>query len=782
MSSLGIIHPPKDIKSIVDTTAQAVSKHGNNFEDIIRVRNLGNNRFGFLNKNNPYHNYYLYKLEQFSKGEAPSKTNKQEETIKPLRKISEILKDEVQEEEQNKEEQNEEQENKQEQEQEQEKEKEQEKDQEQQEQDQDQDKEQTNVIETEKEAIESTPDLKTKKNNEQNIQIETPQTNKQSTQKETTKIITQNTKTQKKDPQSLTSQLIANAIKKQISRTPKRSEFEILCDQYNGKKKTSKQTPTEPEPYLFLSEIPIHIPTLTIEVMKLTAQFTALNGQSFLNGLTSREFQNPQFDFLKLQNPLHTHFMSYVEQYKNCIIPNFEILNKIDKNSKDRMTILDTIKRRSKWLKYRESILNPKFEQELRESMELIDWSTFSIVATVEFEDKNLQENEPLNEIERDQNKSSTKHEVVDMELEEPMNNENKKPLEEQKEQQQGIEIKTETMETQLELEREPEIEKIELNINSKDYNKLAEQLIKSEDGKLYQISPFTGVPIPLEEFEQHIKVEYLNRKQREIDKQVLERNRNTNLTQSQDMANNLKRFVRQRKKISQMDVENENSLIKDQKNESEKKMVWDGYSGSIPLLQANIFKKLVEQEKNPQKENNVQPDLGPKPRIIPNTKLGIAVKELEKQLHLRKTNSLIPKQIQIQQPELQPPMPLMNFQNKKVKINPESKLIPEKEFIQKNGNTSSFLLSLPLKLQQGNNQQPQDFKFNQETIKMKFNVTRSIQELIDFLKKNHNINFADYQLKTSSGMSLLNNETLAFYNISNDDILMIVSKKSSLK
>ncbi|KAJ6228634.1 hypothetical protein M0813_08671 [Anaeramoeba flamelloides] len=244
-------------------------------------------------------------------------------------------------------------------------------------------------------------------------------------------------------------------------------------------------------------------------------------------------------------------------------------------------------------------------------------------------------------------------------------------------------------------------------------------------------------------------------------------------------MANNLKRFVRQRKKISQMDVENENnSLIKDQKNESEKKMVWDGYSGSIAILQANVFKKLVAQEKNPQKENNVQPDLEPKPRIIPNTKLGIAVKELEKQLHLRKTNSLIPNQIKIQQPQLQPPMPLMNFQNKKVKINPESKLIPEKEFIQKNGNTSSFLLSLPLKLQQGNIQQPQDFKFNQETIKIQFNVTRSIQELIDSLKKNHNINFADYQLKTSSGMPLLNNETLAFYNISNDDILMIVPKK----
>ncbi|KAJ6228635.1 hypothetical protein M0813_08672 [Anaeramoeba flamelloides] len=176
--------------------------------------------------------------------------------------------------------------------------------------------------------------------------------------------------------------------------------------------------------------------------------------------------------------------MAYVEQYKNWIIPNFEILNKIDKNSKDRMSILETIKRRSKWLKYRESILNPKFEQELRESMELIDWSTFSIVATVEFEDKNLQENEPLNEIERDQNKSSTKQEVVDMELEEPMNNENKKSLEEQK-QQQDIELKTQKMETQLELEREPETEKIELNINSKDYNKLAEQLIKSEDGEI---------------------------------------------------------------------------------------------------------------------------------------------------------------------------------------------------------------------------------------------------------------------------------------------------------
>ena len=38
---------------------------------------------------------------------------------------------------------------------------------------------------------------------------------------------------------------------------------------------------------------------LDMDIIKLTAQFVARNGQKFLVGLTQREARNPQFDFLK---------------------------------------------------------------------------------------------------------------------------------------------------------------------------------------------------------------------------------------------------------------------------------------------------------------------------------------------------------------------------------------------------------------------------------------------------------------------------------------------------
>jgi len=44
------------------------------------------------------------------------------------------------------------------------------------------------------------------------------------------------------------------------------------------------------------------------DVIKLTAQFVAKNGQRFLQGLTEREQRNPQFDFLKPTHGLFGYF------------------------------------------------------------------------------------------------------------------------------------------------------------------------------------------------------------------------------------------------------------------------------------------------------------------------------------------------------------------------------------------------------------------------------------------------------------------------------------------
>lgn len=56
--SIGIIHPPPDIRSIVDKTATFVARNGPDFEKKILATNRGNAKFNFLNPSDPYHAYY----------------------------------------------------------------------------------------------------------------------------------------------------------------------------------------------------------------------------------------------------------------------------------------------------------------------------------------------------------------------------------------------------------------------------------------------------------------------------------------------------------------------------------------------------------------------------------------------------------------------------------------------------------------------------------------------------------------------------------------------------
>nr|GEY41526.1 probable splicing factor 3A subunit 1 [Tanacetum cinerariifolium] len=63
--TIGIIHPPPDIRTIVDKTASFVAKNGPEFENRIIVNNAGNPKFNYLNGSDPYHAYYQHRLSEF---------------------------------------------------------------------------------------------------------------------------------------------------------------------------------------------------------------------------------------------------------------------------------------------------------------------------------------------------------------------------------------------------------------------------------------------------------------------------------------------------------------------------------------------------------------------------------------------------------------------------------------------------------------------------------------------------------------------------------------------
>ena len=57
------------------------------------------------------------------------------------------------------------------------------------------------------------------------------------------------------------------------------------------------------------------------DVVKLTAQFVAKNGKSFLQSLIQKEQRNFMFDFLRPQHGFFQYFTKLVEQYSKVRTP-----------------------------------------------------------------------------------------------------------------------------------------------------------------------------------------------------------------------------------------------------------------------------------------------------------------------------------------------------------------------------------------------------------------------------------------------------------------------------
>lgn len=133
-------------------------------------------------------------------------------------------------------------------------------------------------------------------------------------------------------------------------------------------------------------------PTITpldADVIQLTAQFVARNGQKFLIGLTQRESRNPQFDFLKPTHPLFSYFTSLVDGYTKVLMPSKEELAEINRylGPSGFQHILEKSKRRFRWEEEEEKKKKAEEEQkELeREQMAMIDWHDFVVVETIDF-------------------------------------------------------------------------------------------------------------------------------------------------------------------------------------------------------------------------------------------------------------------------------------------------------------------------------------------------------------------------------------------------------------
>ncbi|KAG0152101.1 hypothetical protein CROQUDRAFT_667447 [Cronartium quercuum f. sp. fusiforme G11] len=171
--------------------------------------------------------------------------------------------------------------------------------------------------------------------------------------------------------------------------------------------------PPEPTSLQFLIE-PGQMPKINsvdLEIIKLTALFTARLGRKFVSDLSARESRNYQFDFLRPAHSLFGFFNRLVEQYTRVLIPTPESIERLERLAggkaldakalsvsqavevRKQRTIVGKrevqteVESRIKWERYKGLELKKKTSEEEKEKREFneIDWEDFIVVSTVEF-------------------------------------------------------------------------------------------------------------------------------------------------------------------------------------------------------------------------------------------------------------------------------------------------------------------------------------------------------------------------------------------------------------
>jgi splicing factor 3A subunit 1 len=367
----------------------------------------------------------------------------------------------------------------------------------------------------------------------------------------------------------------------------KKEQLKTLTMGESKKKRVVKPPP--PDQYVVSHP---YIAPMDMDIIKLTAQFVARNGQKFLIGLTQRESRNPQFDFLKPTHALFGYFTSLVDAYTKCLMPNKDEVEKLKKCASSSMEVLDKAMQRYYWDEQEESQRRSKEEEEKHEKdqMQMIDWHEFVLVETIEFtqEDENIPLAAPIDvstgapqgaPVPLDQGGAGTvfqeahiekpkgieedepEEAAVDLEKEEREKKEREQKEKEKEKEERDREEREKEERDRLEKEREeeemaamPEEEPMEMEpeipMPSQDSEmKVRKDYIrhkKATAGRMMQRCPITGQLIPAEEMSNHLKVLLLDPKWKHQKDALVERARKESAF-ADDVEANLAGFVAKR-------------------------------------------------------------------------------------------------------------------------------------------------------------------------------------------------------------------------------------------
>ncbi|CAI8619957.1 unnamed protein product [Vicia faba] len=494
--TIGIIHPPPDIRTIVDKTSQFVAKNGIDFEKRIVANNAGNAKFNFLNSSDPYHAYYQHRLAEF-RAQNQSSTQLPGDSVLPES---------------------------------------------------------------------ATPAPAADSNSSDVVMAEKPDVSAQ-----------------------------FRPVRKVLD-------------------------PPEAEQYTV--RLPEGITGEELDIIKLTAQFVARNGKSFLTGLTSREINNPQFHFMKPTHSMFTFFTSLADAYSKVLMPPKGLTEKLKKSVPDMTTVLERCVNRLEWERSQEQA-RQKAEDEIEQEriqMAMIDWHDFVVVESIDFADDEDEELPPpmtLEEVIRRSKMTPMEEDIVEpgKEVEMEMDEEEAQLVEE------GMRAAS--------LEDNDEVKKNEVRVTEdpeppmrivKNWKRPEDRLPADKDSTKFVVSPITGELIPISEMSEHMRISLIDPKYKEQKERMFAKIRETTLAQDDEISRNIVGLARTRPDIFGTTEEEVSNAVKaeiEKKNDEQpKQVIWDGHSGSIGRTANQAMSQNIGiEDQNDASNNNLPGPAAPPPR-----------------------------------------------------------------------------------------------------------------------------------------------------------------------
>ncbi|KAF0897915.1 hypothetical protein E2562_001623 [Oryza meyeriana var. granulata] len=348
-----------------------------------------------------------------------------------------------------------------------------------------------------------------------------------------------------------------------------------------------------PKAELYTVHLPEGITGEELDIIKLTAQFVARNGKSFLTSLAQRENTNPQFHFIRPTHSMFTFFTKLTDTYSRVLNPveGVPALQKeLRDGSKDLTTVLERCLNRLEWDRSQEHA-RQQAEDEIeleRMQMQMIDWHDFAVVETIEFADdeseglpvpltleeyKRRKRIEDLGEEEARELAEPAKDVEMEMDEEEMQ-------LVEEGMRAARLEENEGRAQVKLAGDEEPPMRIV------KNYKRPEERIPTERDPTKFVVSPITGELIPISEMEEHMRISLIDPKYKEQKERMLAKIKETTLAPDDEISRNIVGLARTRPDIFGTTEEEVSNAVKAEiekkKDEQPKQVIWDGHSGSI--------------------------------------------------------------------------------------------------------------------------------------------------------------------------------------------------------